>query len=72
MAFYTGLVERLNLSNDEIAVVMGHEMAHALKEHGKSDRTVSAITSIVGAIADVAVTASTGVSTKVYSALAWI
>lgn len=53
MAFYTGLVEKLNLNNDEIAVVMGHEMAHALQEHGKSDRTVSAVTGIAATVGSI-------------------
>jgi predicted Zn-dependent protease len=68
IAFFSGILSSLKLTDDEVAIVMGHEIAHALREHGRERAAKSALSNAGAKIAGIGLSALLGIDPNLTAA----
>ena len=70
IAFYSGILEKLQLTDDEVAMVMGHEVAHALREHARERMAKSMGTNIAARVAGAVASSYFGIDSRITDGVA--
>ncbi|WP_161788335.1 M48 family metallopeptidase [Chelonobacter oris] len=58
MIVYSSLVEKLRLNDDELSIILAHEMAHVIKEHGKAQLNVNRATRLLSVFGGAAISSA--------------
>jgi predicted Zn-dependent protease len=70
IAVFTGILGRLQLTDEELAMVLGHEMAHALREHARERIGKNAVTQGAARLGGAVIAGVLGIDPQVTDMLA--